>query len=168
MWGLCPDVIKCETDPFFGGIQLWSSKLDLVSILPVLCCWNSQNGSKLRNQPTSKKRGAKIDQYDVWLHQTDCTHSLLNQTLSILAICHDVINDAGASVLCNRQPHTHTNTHTHTHMHAIYHSQNKLSNQGPSQLGPVHRNVENFRGNILIRGCFLTGSWEGSIISCYA
>lgn len=37
----------------------------------------------------------------------------------------------------------------------------------PHSSAQTHRNAEK-RGNILIRSCFLSGSWEGSIISCYA
>lgn len=37
----------------------------------------------------------------------------------------------------------------------------------PHSSDQTHRNAEK-RGNILIRSCFLSGSWEGSIISCYA
>lgn len=73
-----------------------------------------------------------------------------------MAISNDVIKDAGGPRLCNRMCTLH-----------IYHSQNKLCNQGPSQLCITHRNAEK-KENILIRSCFLMGSWEGSIISCYA
>lgn len=62
---------------------------------------------------------------------------------SILAINCDVIKDLG-----------YATEHKHTHMNHIYHSQNKLSNQGPSQLCPSHRNVEK-KENILIKAVFL-------------
>lgn len=68
---------------------------------------------------------------------------------SILAINCDVIKDLG-----------YATEHKHTHKNHIYHSQNKLSNQGPSQLCPSHRNAEK-KENILIKSCFLTAAGRG-------
>lgn len=52
------------------------------------------------------------------------------------------------------------NTNTHTCKNHIYHSQNKLSNQGPSQLCLSTRNAEK-EENILITSCFLTAAGRG-------
>lgn len=59
--------------------------------------------------------------------------------------------------------------HAHTHTRITFitvktHSPTK----DPRRSAPVNRNARKKRGNILIRVCFLTGSWEGPIISCYA
>lgn len=78
---------------------------------------------------------------------------LTHQSISVIR--HDVTEDARGSGLCNRTHITFITVKTGS------------PTKDPHSSAQTHRNAEK-RGNILIRSCFLLGSWEGSIISCYA
>lgn len=60
----------------------------------------------------------------------------------------------------------HRKAHTHTRITFIT-VKTGSPTKDPHRAAP-RTGMPEKRGNILIRGCFLTGSWEGPIISCYA
>lgn len=148
----------------FGRKQYWFSKHDLISILQM----SIHPFLGLRFLSVTLGRLSQILKVlsTTWTRKKSDARSKL--ALQIESFQCSMYNASWLYIMMSlRMQENLDYAIEHTHTHHIYHSQNKLSNQGPSQLWPTHRNVEK-RENILIRSCFLTGSREGSIISCYA